>query len=261
MISVKQFEAMVEDTAPLKYQYEWDNSGWNILSHEEIGKVLTCLDVTAEVVDEAVEKGCDTILSHHPMMFHAIKKLIADDPVTGVVLKAAKSGLNVYCSHTACDCAPEGLNLALAEKIGIKAPKFFIEEGEGCGLGFIGDIEPTAPENLLSMIKEQLGARRLKYVPHEGMITRVAAIGGSAGEFFADAKKQGAQALLVGDAKYNDFLDAKSMGVMLIEAGHFETEVGFAFLMRDSLQNKINEIKYKVTVEASERMRPPYDAI
>ncbi len=261
MISTKRFEQMVEQIAPLDFQYEWDNSGWNILVHDEVDNVLTCLDVTMDIVDEAIEGGYDTILSHHPMMFHAVKNLDKADPVTGIVLKAAAAGINVYCSHTACDCAPMGLNLALANRLGMIEPKFFINEGEGYGLGFIGDIQPTDAQALLQMIKGELGARRLKYAPHDGNITRIAAIGGSAGEFFKEAKEQGAQALIVGDAKYNDFLDAAAMDVMLIEAGHFETEVGFAILMRDSLQNKINELKYKLTVNASGRMKPPYEAI
>ncbi len=262
MITIKQFEALVEAVAPLEFQYSWDNSGWNIIDHDEIKKVLTCLDVTADIVEEAAEKGCDTILSHHPLMFHAVKKLSKDDPVTGTVLSAAKKGINVYCAHTSCDCAPKGLNLTLAGKVGIVEPEFFIKEGEGYGLGFIGELEEAIEaEAFAQKLKRVLNAQRLKYVPVGGMITKAAAIGGSAGEFFKQAKEMGAQALIVGDAKYNDFLDAKSMGIMLVEAGHFETEVDFAFMMRDSLQKRINEVKYNLTVEASERLKPPYIAI
>ena len=73
MIDAKKFQQIVEEIAPLNYQYEWDNSGWNIFCHDEIERVITCLDVTDQIVEEAVEKGCDTILSHHPMIFHAVK--------------------------------------------------------------------------------------------------------------------------------------------------------------------------------------------
>ena len=62
MIDAKKFQQIVEEIAPLNYQYEWDNSGWNIFCHDEIERVITCLDVTDQIVEEAVEKGCDTIV-------------------------------------------------------------------------------------------------------------------------------------------------------------------------------------------------------
>lgn len=262
MVTKSEFENMVEALAPSGYQYSWDNSGWNIIDHENINKVLICLDVTMQIVEEAVEKGCDTILSHHPMLFHPAKSLSKDDPVTGIVLFAAKNSLNVYCAHTSCDCSPNGLNLDLANKLGIKNPSFFIKEGEEHGLGFIGDVDsPVNADVFAAKIKSILAAKRVKYVAGDAIITRAAVIGGSAGEFFREAKEQGAQALVVGDAKYNDFLDAKSMGIILLEAGHFETEVGFAAMMHKGLQNRINELQYNLTVETSKRMAPPYTAI
>lgn len=262
MIDAKEFEKAVEEIAPLNFQYEWDNSGWNVFCHDDIKKVITCLDVTDEVVEEAASKGCDTILSHHPMMFRAVKKILRDDPVTGIVLKAIKNNINVYCAHTSCDCSPVGLNLELAKKAGIENPELFIIEGEGYGLGFIGKLKkPMQAEEYALFLKRQLNVERLKYTQFSGRIEKAAAIGGSAGEFFKEAHQMEAQALIVGEAKYNDFLDAKRLGIMLIEAGHFETEVDFAAMMCSSLQKRFDELKYNLSIETSKRLKAPYSAI
>jgi dinuclear metal center protein, YbgI family len=262
MIDAKKFQQIVEEIAPLNYQYEWDNSGWNIFCHDEIERVITCLDVTDQIVEEAVEKGCDTILSHHPMIFHAVKKILKDDPVTGIVLNAVKNNINVYCAHTSCDCSPVGLNLELAKMVGLHNPKLFIKEGEGYGIGFIGELEKPMPSRQYAeFLKEKLDVRSLKFTDFSETICKVAAVGGAAGEFFKEAYEMGAQALIVGEAKYNEFLDAKRLGIMLIEAGHFETEVNFAKMMRDGLQKRCDELKYNLTVETSERLKAPYIAI
>ena len=119
MITFAQFTEIVEQLAPLKYAYEWDNSGVQAHVHDEVSKVLVCLDMTKDTLREAKEKGCDTILAHHPVLFRQVKNLEKNHVVTGLIVDAVRNGINVYSAHTSFDCAPGGINDLLAEKLGV----------------------------------------------------------------------------------------------------------------------------------------------
>lgn len=116
----KQFCSAVEQFAPLEYAYDWDNSGMTLALHDEIKRILVCLDVTEQVIAEAVEQRCDTIVSHHPLVFRAVKKFDRSDPVGGVLIAAIQHGINLYAAHTSFDCAPGGINDALAQQLGLE---------------------------------------------------------------------------------------------------------------------------------------------
>ena len=262
MITNLQFAQAVESIAPLKYQYEWDNSGYNIVTHEGTDKIFVCLDVTLEAIKEAVSLGCDTILSHHPVFFHAAKALKFDDPVTAPAVSAVKNNLNVYCAHTSCDCSPNGLNLELAKRLNLDSPKIFAEEGEGYGIGFIGELlSPVTSENFAKTVKEALKVERLRYVPINREVKRVVVCGGACGDMYKDAALSGADAIISGEAKHNEFIEAKTAGIMLIDAGHYETEIGFLKTMSEGLQNIFESLKYNVCVEVYKNSAPPYKAI
>ncbi len=357
------FARCVEQLAPLPCAYEWDNSGFNLFLHDDIESVLVCLDVTNEAIEEAISKGCDTLLSHHPLLFNKLKKIDMLDPVSSLVIKATKANLNIYCAHTSYDCAPGGLNHKLAQMLGLgdintlsptenaryvklvtfvptsdcdtvcnamfaagaghigkyshcafKTPgvgSFLPHEGTNptigkigeqefvdemrveatlpahfigkaltmtkiahpyeepvvdlyelvdpngsSGIGCIGDIKTLTADAFISTVKEKLGCDRLRANNFRGDISRVACVGGAGGDYFRVAKAKGAQAIVTGEAKYNHYAEAESMGILLIEAGHFETEILFVKEMSRYLQMRSDDIQCSLAVHESVSAMP-----
>lgn len=265
-ITAEKFSRMVQKTAPLSCAYDWDNSGMTLHLHDNINKVLVCLDVTEETLNEAKEDGCDTILSHHPLLFTAQKKFDADMPVSSLFLRAVEAGINLYAAHTSYDCAPGGMNDRLAALLGLESLRPLVVQGvdeKGEVINAAGTVgEYGAALDLAAFadrIKEKLNlpAVRIAYGGKE--IKKVACMGGAGCEFLADAAAAGADAFLTGEVKHNYFAEARMLGITLVEAGHYDTEKIFVSAMCDSLQNMKNELQCSIEVICSLRERRPYE--
>lgn len=114
---IQQLEAL----APPKYQESYDNSGLLIGNKEmDISSAMICLDSIEEVLDEAIAKGCNLIIAHHPILFSGIKKINGSNYIERVILKAIKNDLAIYAIHTNLDNVFQGVNHKIAEKIGLK---------------------------------------------------------------------------------------------------------------------------------------------
>ena len=128
-MKVGDITAVLEAFAPLRIQESWDNSGLIIGSPEdEVHGVLVGFDCTPALIDEAVEKGCDMVVTHHPLIFKGLKRIAPDDPVGAAVYLAIRHGIAIYAAHTNADKAPEGVNtqLILHPVIGIFAGVAFL---------------------------------------------------------------------------------------------------------------------------------------
>ena len=158
MALVSDIIACIEKTAPLRYQDEWDNSGLQVgFPEEEVKGILVCLDVTEEIVDEARRKGCNLILSHHPLIFKALKQVSDVTYQQRCVVKALASGIAIYSAHTSLDNARGGVNYMIAAQIGLQNLEWLSPgPDDEYGSGVIGNL--PAPEEAGSFL------RRLKAV-------------------------------------------------------------------------------------------------
>ena len=265
ILSAQEFGVLMEEFAPLDVAYDWDNSGYNIKCHEEIQKILICLDVNLAVLQEAAEGGYDTILTHHPLLFHGVKSLQYDRAVTGIAMQAVRQDCNIYCAHTSFDCAPSGMNQILAEKLNLTAIQPLIVEKwtkEGSPFAVMGSIgkllQPIEAGAFAEQVKQTLEAATVRYVPLEKKISRVACIGGAGGDFIAEVAQAGADALVTGEVKHNVYQEAADMGIVLFEAGHYDSERIFCSHMCACLQKKLYALQYKITVEKSRAGVRPY---
>lgn len=121
----------LEATAPLMLQESYDNSGLLIGSPEqEITKALITLDITAKVIDEAIEEGCNLIIAHHPLIFKGLKKLTGATLTERLVIRLIKAEIAVYAIHTNLDNIESGVNGILAQKLGLKNLKI-LSQGKG----------------------------------------------------------------------------------------------------------------------------------
>ena len=119
-MKIKEITKAIEDFAPLHLQESWDNSGMQVGNPEnEITGVLLCTDVREEIVDEAIERGANMIISHHPLLFRGLKKIVGRTYQERIVAQAIKHDITIYCAHTNMDSACNGVNFKMAEKLGL----------------------------------------------------------------------------------------------------------------------------------------------
>ena len=235
--------------APFATQESWDNSGLLVGDPgAEVKTALVVLDITAEAVREAREIGAELIISHHPVIFHPLKKVESGS----VVWELAQAGISAICAHTNLDMAQGGVNTCLAERLQLKNVRMLKEyEHSGLPEGLIGETgRPYTPEEFAAFVKDVLGCDGLKYVNGGKTITTVGLCGGAGADLTPDAAAQGAQAMVTADTKHNQLLDAEDMGITLVDAGHFFTEDVVVAPLMERLQNRFPEVKMAKSVRA-----------
>ena len=228
-MTVKDILNCITEIAPLQWQESYDNAGLQVGDlNAEANKALVCLDITEEVVDEAVAKNCDLIISHHPLIFRGLKHLTPETYIERAVMKAVKHDIALVSMHTNLDNSYLGVSRVLAERLGLKN-LHLLQPSEAapeiCGAGVIGTFDnPMDETDFLGHIAETIGSPCLRHSALIGrQIQKVALCGGSGTPFMSDALCHKADAYLTADIKYHDFFVPEG-NILLIDGGHFETE-------------------------------------
>ncbi len=243
-MKLSDFTASMERIAPRDLALEFDNPGLLIEpDHEEIVNVLVALDCTKAVAEEAVIWGADLVLTHHPLFFHPVKHMAYSDPATVAACMLIRNGIGLFAAHTNLDAARGGVNDTLCEMFGIRDAIPFDE-----GVGRVGVLKtPESLANFAKRVETQLKTYVNLTGDLEGLVTRVAVMGGSGGDSIALAKAQGADVLLTGEVKHSDAIDAQTLGVSLIVAGHYESEVAVLEPLIKRLQNDCFGVQYHLS--------------
>ncbi len=231
MRTVKELEQALFELAPAYMKEEWDNVGL-LCGHEDaaVSRVLVALDPFLPVAREAVEKDAQLLVTHHPLIFFPAKTVNDRDPVGQTILHLMEHGVAAVNMHTNLDSAPGGVNDVLAEAlgltdIGVLAPAGEDEQGQPYGLGRYGTLETecTLPD-FLERVKTALHCGGVRYADGGKPVHKVAVGGGACGEFIKTALALGCDTFVTADLKYNQFADARDLGLNLIDAGHYPTE-------------------------------------
>ena len=247
-MKVRDVVAAIEEFAPLGIQEKWDNSGLCIGSPEdEVNSVLLGLDCTPELVDEAVACGADMIVTHHPLIFSGLKKISPDDLVGAAVIKAVKAGISIYAAHTSADKVIAGVSGAMAARLGLGNVTILDEDGDGTGLGVVGDLpEAVTAAEAVKLVKERFSLKAMRTSrPVEGKISRVAMCGGSGGSLIAAAQAAGAQLYISGDISYHNFFTKE--GFMIMDIGHYESEIEIVDILFSLLRKKFPTFAVRIT--------------
>ncbi len=227
-VTFADIEKAIASYAPFSLQESYDNSGLLIgEGSTHVRGVLVCLDVTEQVLHEAVEKGANLVVSHHPLIFRGVKQLCGNTGVERAVMYALRSGVGILAAHTNLDAAVGGVSCALAAQLGIVVERVLhpSSEDQRVGLGVVGRFAaPLAEESFLQDVCERLGLSVLRHSPllHR-LIGKVALCGGSGMEFFDDAVAAGVDAYITADVKYHDFQRPDGR-LLLLDVGHRESE-------------------------------------
>ena len=203
----------LDEFAPRDLAEEWDNVGLLVGSSSgPLGRVMTCLTLTPDVAREAVRERVELIITHHPLIFRAIKR-VTDRSVEGrTLLELIRHGIRVYSPHTGYDSALGGINAQLAQAFSLRKVKILRvrEEDKSQGAGRLGELaEPMSLRAFVEVVKRALRIDVLQYVGDlDQEIRRVAIACGAADEFTRDAEKKGCDAILLGEARFHTALAA-----------------------------------------------------
>ena len=246
MLTVQDIYNYIDGIAPYDTQDSFDNSGLLVGDPAwEVRGIHVAMDVTSSVLDEAIARGANLIVTHHPMMFAARKRLVETDSEAKLLCRMIRHNIALIAAHTNLDQAPGGINDVLARVIGL-------QEITGEGYVRTGLLPaPMTAEDFAHQAGEALGAVvRLMGRP-DRIIRRVAVTSGAGSESVRDALALGAEAFLTGEAKHHHALEAVEFGMVVLEAGHHATEEPGIFALADALQNHLNALQYKIHVSKS----------
>lgn len=230
-MKVREITSVIERYAPLAAQEEWDNTGMQVgCLDDEVKGILLCTDVTPEIVDEAIAGGYNLIISHHPLIFHALKKIMGRTIVEDIVAQAIKHDINIYCAHTNMDNVYGGVSYRMASKLGMTAVETLdaksaeASPAEQLGCGVIGNITPMPASDVLKMLKDAFEVEAVRYCGDTTRtISRIALCGGAGGFLVRKAINAGAQMYVSADLRYNDLID-NGRDIVLADIGHYESE-------------------------------------
>lgn len=232
----------ITEIAPLHWQEDYDNAGLQVGDAKaETRKALIALDVTESVIQEAIRKGCDLVISHHPLIFRGLKHLTPNTYIERAVMNAIKHDIAIVSMHTNLDNSYLGVSRILAERLGLENLRLLQPspmEPEHCGAGMVGEFPLAMTEiEFLGRVAECVGSPCVRHSALSGKkIQKVALCGGSGSPFIGDALHCGADAYLTADIKYHDFFAPD--GLLLVDAGHFETEQFTKELIKVLIQKK-----------------------
>ncbi|MFI3279111.1 MAG: Nif3-like dinuclear metal center hexameric protein [Rikenellaceae bacterium] len=243
MITIKDVASAIEEFAPLNYQASYDNAGLVVgRSSSEVRGVLLAVDVTEEVIEEAKAAGANLIITHHPIVFHPLKRFNSEGYVERCVEEAIRSDIALYACHTNLDSTPGGMSWRLATMLGLENLTLLqsTSSEENVGFGVIGELsEPKSFDDFIESMASKLSLSAIRYSkPIERAVSRVALCTGSGGSLMSTVKKSGVDLYITGDLKYNDFMEPTGE-FTVVDIGHFESEYCAIDLLFDILSKKM----------------------
>lgn len=236
--------ASIEEFAPLHTQEPWDHSGLQVGDFTaEVTAALLCVDVTEAVIAEAVERGCNLIIAHHPLLFHGLHAITGATPIERCVLLALRHNIAIYSSHTPMDKWAGGVSARMAQCLGLVHPVILSPDASDAqrGLGILADLPtPQSADHFIRHIQTTFHAPMLRHTHFnpQRVIKRVALCGGSGSEFISLAQSKGADLYLSADFKYHDFFVDESQ-LVLVDIGHYESEQCVKDLFFEIISKKI----------------------
>lgn len=266
-LSLNDLLQLLDDIASRQLAEEWDNVGLMVGDPAaEVTGIMVALDPTEEALAEAARLGCNTLITHHPLIFKPLRALRLDEPGARVLFRAAQAGVAVVSCHTNLDKMAGGVSDMLAAGLGLGATRPLVPEFHGgeeapCGFGRVGDLPSPLPFGaFVELVKERLG---LEVLPVAGQapekIVTVAVCSGSGSELAPLAQKAGAQVYLSGEIKHSTARWAEQAGFCVVDAGHFATEnlmvPGLARILRQRLAERGISVEVSTTTSQGSPFR------
>lgn len=261
MTTVGDILNFVETLAPRAMKMDWDHVGLLCGSRSTpVEKVLVALDPFEHVCQEAAEWGAQLMVTHHPLIFRALSSITDENGIGRGIQLLCREGISAVNAHTNLDQAPGGVNDVLARRLGLENisvihPEGVDDQGRPWGLLRRGQVEEQSLEDFLWLVKNRLDCPGLRYVSGGKKVRFVAVGGGSCADEMAEAVVAGCDTFVTADVKYNQFWDAREMGLNLIDAGHFYTENPVTQVLAEKIQAAFPEIEVKISQNHADCMK------
>ena len=226
-----------DELYPKDLAYEWDNVGLQVGTlNKEITGILLSLDLTKEIVEEAIEKNVNLIIVHHPLVFKPLYNILTDSYKGNLIEKLIKQDIALYVSHTNYDLGHSGMNQVLADLLELTAQEPLEMMTETHGIGKIGQVNPMALDDAIQYIKEKLSIKHARLITKKNgkTVKTIAISGGSGASHMFEAKRKGADIYLTGDISYHHAHDMLQMGLTALDIGHY-AEKHFAKALKEEL--------------------------
>ena len=238
-MKIKEVLSALERFAPLPLQESWDNAGLQVgLTETEVSGALLCLDVNEKIVDEAIQKGCNLVVSHHPLLFRGLKTISDLTDVQRTVMKSVRKSVCVISMHTNMDNAKGGVNYKMAEK----------RVGDvTCGSGVIGTLEePMAADDFVKRVKQVFGVEcAMTNELLRRPVSRVAICGGAGDFLLDDAVAAGADAFITGEMHYHQYFGYEQR-IQICVIGHYQSEQFTTEVFRDIIAERCPGVKTEI---------------
>ena len=246
MTTVADILNFIETLAPTSLKMDWDNVGLLCGSKSaSVTKILVALDPFEHVCNEAAAWGAELIVTHHPIIFRPLPNVTDETSIGRGLMTLCRHGINAVNAHTNLDCAPGGVNDVLAQTLGLR--NIEVIPGGIPNLLRMGDVSEQPLADFLSVVKNALGCDGLRYVDGGKPVKKVAVGGGSCADGMLDALAAGCDTFVTADVKYNQFWDARDLGLNLIDAGHFATENPVIAVLAAKLAAQFPEVEVKIS--------------
>lgn len=246
VLTIGDVARQLESWAPPQHAESYDNVGLLVGSHHApLTGILVNLDMTEDVVEEAIAKGCNLIVAHHPIWFGSRKKLVEEDYVSRTLIKAIRNNISLYAIHTNLDNVRHGVNLRMAETLGLINPQILSpkkQDTPDIGAGMIGELtEAMQPADFMAHVSKKFHCGGIRYAgPDENHpIKRVAICGGAGSFLIRTAMAARADAFVTGDITYHKFFDQEDR-MLLMDIGHYESEQFTSQLITAYLSEKFS---------------------
>lgn len=257
IVTIRHISDFFNHWAPFNTQAEYDNAGLLLgTPSQTVTGILTTLDVTHAVVDEAIARGCNLIASHHPILFRKINRIDPATPQGSLLYKLIRNDIAVLAVHTNLDAAQNGVSFVLAHLLGLQHLHILDPHDSEAtrGYGVVGNLpEPVPAEVFLSLVCSKLHTPALRFSGPQDQVHRVAVCGGTAVSLASKALSAGAQAFITSDIKYHEYFDLPEL--LLVDAGHYETEFPVVSHMEQELRRSFASIPVYSTSEVTNPMQ------
>jgi len=256
---VKDIADIIEAFAPKNLACEWDHVGLMVGSFDDkVRNILTCLDLTEDVLEEAIEKNCNLIVSHHPFIYSPLNDLTQNDSRGKLIAKVIKNNIAVYSAHTNLDFAKGGVNDVLAETLGL-----INICSDASGTHRFGEITPMTIEEFCDYTKQKLHVNVLNYITSakSHFDNKVHRIGISCGSFDGQNEwlvRENIDVLVTGEVKYHDAIYLRGQNFHTVIAGHFETENIVSKALATKLRENIIKWNEQINIDFSVKEKSPF---
>jgi len=240
MTKVADICEWMNQVAPVRLSESWDNTGLLLGDPSlDVGRLQTCLTLTPQSVEEAVDRQADMVIAHHPMPFKPVSRITTESTQGRLLWQLARAGISLYSPHTAWDSAESGINALLAKRLNLQDVRPLIPASHDAvselgaanmgasnqGSGRIGNLDQaTNVRELAQLAKKLFPESRTRGVDSGRKVQRIAVACGSGGSLLGVAIRANCELFLTGEATFHNCLEAQAAGISVLMLGHFASE-------------------------------------